>query len=690
MTVQLNQTIESGVLRSTLFVAAAISAITMLPRPSSSSEASPAAIECETISKTGALQIEADCTDAEFSRPVIDDTAEISDPVTLHKVSGHFEGTEVKFNFYFPPKDRWKGRFFHNVYPLTTGEARAETLIFGSESGAYTVQTGGSIGYRADAAAAKFSREVARDYYGEPDRKIYGYIYGGSGGSYQTIGAMENSKGVWDGAVPYVIGTPTSIPNNFFIRAFARHVLAPKSGEIADAMAPGGNGDPYRQLNHTERAVLEEVSAMGVPLKGWDHPGYLLGLEDAQGLMGFRDTVRGIDPTYASDFWSKPGYLGTEQSALGDLIRSAKVDVRVPIVEVEASRQTLTLERAITKGDPRDFEYELIDARGNSLGLLPGKLNIEARSFDVSDSVAPALRDRIIKAATLRITNEWSLALGTYHRHQIPHAPDITAWDQFAAPDGTPKFPQRKVEIGPVIGTGASGGASYDGNFEGKMIVVGNLLDLDAFPWHANWYAGRVKKKLGSLADDRFRVWINDNADHHDGSVIVSGKSDGEIIRLVSYVGIVQQAVKDVSAWVETGEAPASSTTYDLTNGQVSVPNHAQSRQGIQPVVKLSANGEASIAVSIGETVTLNGSIELPGSIGEVTAIEWSRSGRDNFEKEDVNELGPQQPVIQVQRTFSYDKPGTYFPVLRATVERNPGNASGHVMNLDRIRVVVR
>lgn len=61
------------------------------------------------------------------------------------------------------------------------------------------------------------SSTVAASYYGT-SRQIYGYIYGGSGGSYQTFDAIENSSGVWDGAVPFIPGLPISIPNNFFAR----------------------------------------------------------------------------------------------------------------------------------------------------------------------------------------------------------------------------------------------------------------------------------------------------------------------------------------------------------------------------------------------------------------------------------------------------------------------------------------
>jgi len=244
------------------------------------------------------IWITADNEDPLYNRPVIDSQEDLTIPVPHHKVSGHFEETDKRFNFYFPPKSLWEGRFFHLVYPLHDENASDETISFGADSGAYTVQTNGGGGYRVDAAASKFSKTVAADYYSSSEQ-IYGYIYGGSGGSFQTIGAIENSSGVWDGAVPFIPGVPTSIPNNFFIRVFARFVLEEKAPLIADAVSPGGSGDPYAELNDMERAVLDEVTKLGVPLQAWEDYLYLLDLDGTRELLGYGSTIQGRDPTYA-------------------------------------------------------------------------------------------------------------------------------------------------------------------------------------------------------------------------------------------------------------------------------------------------------------------------------------------------------------------------------------------------------
>ena len=334
------------------------------------------------------------------------------------------------------------------------------------------MQTNGGGGYRVDAAAAKFSKTVAAKYYGWSGR-IYGYIYGGSGGSYQTIGAIENTCGVWDGAVPFIIGVPTSIPNNFFVRAFARFVLEDKAPQIADAVSPGGSGDPFAGLTDLERSVLLEVTRLGVPLRMWEDYRYVLGLDTADGLLGFGGTVRAIDPTYANDFWTKPGYAGTEQSALGDLFRAART------------------------GD---------------------------------------------------IATDWSLALLTYHRHQVPAASEgFYPWDQFRAPNGDPIYPQRPLLIGALISASVTGGGTFTGQIQGKVIVVDNLLDTDAFPWQARLVrragAGRARRPLRGQLPGL-------------GTTTTLTTSVRRTPFLIDYNGILQQALRDVSAWAEQDIAP--------------------------------------------------------------------------------------------------------------------------------------
>lgn len=619
-----------------------------------------------------------------YNRPVIDSETDLTTPVPHRKVSGHFEGTDKKFTFYFPSKKTFAGRFFQNVYPLQDENATDVNVSFGADSGAYTVQTNGGGGYRVDAAAAKFSRIVAAKYYGWFGR-IYGYIYGGSGGSYQTIGALEGSEGVWDGAVPYITGVPTSIPNNFFIRAFARFVLEKKAQKIADAVSPGGSGDPYAGLNDTEKAVLQEVTKLGVPLHAWEDYNYLLGLNDAEGLLGFLAVLRGIDSTYVEDFWSKPGYLGTEKSALGEMFRSSKVNSIATITQDKRDAQnvvtSLTLDQVPKVSTPMYWlDYTLLAADGlTTVGKLLGSFDAQTKVFTIGKGNDENVLSAISTGAKLKIDNRWYLAALSYHRHQVPKAQSYTAWDQFRTADGTPIYPQRAMEVGPLITQSVSGGAAYNGNIHAKVIMVVNLFDMDAYPWNADWYSARVKESLGNRYADNFRLWYNDNADHI---------SPARTPRLVQYDGILQQALRDVSAWVEKGVAPPQSTSYKVVDGQVKVPGLAALRQGIQPVVDLTVGGAAKIDVKAGQTVTFIARIQVPKGSGKIVSTEWDFNGTGDFK---AWKFGAPRQTVNISMKFKYTKPGSYYPAIRVTSQRQGDTKTPFalIQNLSRIRVDV-
>jgi hypothetical protein len=212
------------------------------------------------------------------------------------------------------------------------------------------------------------------------------------------------------------------------------------------------------------------------------------------------------------------------------------------------------------------------------------------------------------------------------------------------------------------------------------VIVVENLLDTDAFPWPGDWYAKRVQANLGDRFDDNFRLWYNDNADH------IGPRTQ----RLVRYDGMLQQALRDVSAWVEQGIAPPRSTRYEVTDSQVSVPGDAAVRRGIQPVVDLTVKGPGDdrVDVAVGQSVTFQAKIQVPPNTGQVVATDWDFTGSGNFT---AVSFGPPKPTVHVQATFTYTTPGTYYAALRATSQRDgdPTAPFARVQNLGRVRVVV-
>lgn len=664
-----------------------------------------------------------------FTQPYIDVDEWRDAPVRHRYVHGGFKGTDTRFSFYLPPKAQYQGRFFQHITPVPDNENLAQLVPAGPynkigstlAAGAYFIETngGGKIdltkgslaladptitAYRANAAAAQFSRKVALEMYG--GKRPYGYAYGGSGGGFRTIGSIENTKGVWDGVVPYVIGSTMAIPNMFTVRMQALRVLRDKFPAIIDAMEPGGSGDPYAGLTAYEASVLREIERMGFPMKSWF--GY-----KTMGLHGFAALYGGVaaaDPTYFTDFWTKPGYLGhdhPEHFAKDRIQFTSKV--AAPITAAEAARLGLSTNPfeqtnrggvdTAFKGTPEEagrvVGFRLTEAPppvyflGGELvvggGAAKGKrlmANSLAGDVVLLGVVDPAVAAQIKPGDAVTVDNSNFLAMETYHRHQVP-GPDFKVWDQFRRPDGKPLYPQRPMLIGPIF-VKATAGSLQTGKFDGKMIVVASLWDREAMPWQADWYRGRVQANLGPRTDENVRLWYTDHALHGDEPTTDAAT------RIVSYVPVLQQALRDLSAWVERGVAPPASTAYRIEDGQVVVAAQAGDRGGIQPVVTLTANGRNRVEIAAGQSVTFVGAIEVPPGAGSIVAAQWDFDEQGKFETTSAIPPGARKATVRI--THRFDTPGTYYPALRGVSQRD-GDAQtpyGRIQNLGRVRVVVK
>lgn len=668
--------------------------------------------------------------DSLFQAPYVDIDEWRDQPVRHHYVHGGFEGTDTRFSFYFPPKEQYQGRFFHYITPvpisetLSQGASGEEDKIgFSVASGAYLVETNGggnegagmlgsgidpTIGaYRANAAAAQYSRVIAAQVYGP--HRAYGYAFGGSGGAFRTIGGMENTESVWDGAVPYVVGSPMAIPNVFAVRMHAMRVLKDVFPQILDAVEPGGSGDMYAGLNAEEQEALREVTRMGFPPKSWF--GY-----QTMGVHAFTALYRGVimaDCAYFEhDFWNVPGYLGANppESLLKARIQKTG-KIRRSIAEDEAVQLGLVLpvpaqERGTVDAAwkslgqaegtmPVAFQLEEtlpeVDFAGGDLILTTGaaasqavQLKGIAGSKVLLGAADPRVLASIQPGDEIQVDNSNFLAAQTYHRHQVP-GKEYTVWDQFRAADGSPLYPQRPMLLGPLFTQFASGVVPC-GKFKGKMIVVASLWDREAFPWQADWYRARVVEHLGDSADDQFRLWYTDHALHSD----ITAQEDPT--RTVSYLGALQQALRDLSAWVEQGVEPPATTAYQIMDGQVVVPPTAAERKGIQPVVTLQANGGERAEVAVGESVAFSAVIEVPPGTGTVVGAAWDFEGKGNFPVvERFDETSAVHSRLTLKIVHAFSTPGTYFPTLRATAQRQGDFKTPFacINNLDQVRVVV-
>jgi hypothetical protein len=657
-----------------------------------------------------------------FAHPYVDVEEWRDHPVRHRYVHGGFSDTQTRFSFYLPPEPLYGGRFFQHITPVPDSEHLAQQVPPGEQnkigfslaSGAFFVETNGGgvwggygssdptvAAYRANAASAQYARQLASATYGE--HRPFGYAYGGSGGGFRTIGGMENTSGVWDGAVPYVIGSPMAIPNMFTVRMHAQRILRHRLEQIVDAVEPGGSGDPYAGLSDEERDALREVTRMGFPLPSWF--GYrTMGMHAFPVLYG---GMRMADPTYFEAFWSEPGYLGYDPppSLERDRVRQ-HATVAAVVTHAEAVQLGLAVGPqpgrargavdtawrdagdpvevpvALRLSSPAPVAVEGADllvhsgaSRGARLGLLSYRDDVVV--FGPGD---PDVLLGIRAGDDVEVDNSGFLAAQTYHRHQVPDNDEFPVWDQFRHADGSPRYPQRPLILGPLFAAAAAG-TVQTGRFEGKMIVVESLLDREALPWQADWYRERVREHLGDALDDRFRLWFTENALHGDDV------TQEDATHTVSYVGVLHQALRDLSRWVETGVAPPDNTVYEVVDGQVVVPADAADRRGVQPTISLTVDGGARADVPAGAEVTLRVQAAVPPGTGVIVAVEWDLDGTGAFAVRDTVDLAAQ---VDLERRWSCPAPGTSFPVARVVSRRDGTDASPYacLRNLARVRVV--
>lgn len=669
------------------------------------------------------------CEDTQFKNPFVDVDKVITQPVKCRYVHGGFDdGT--RFSFYFPiDKADYSGRFFQYITPFPDSETSAQNYYaaspigFSISHGAYFVETneGGkldfadpstrrepSIGaYRANAACAQFSRHIAQLIYG--CERPYGYCFGGSGGAYRTTGSMESTEGVWDGAVPFVLGSPQAIPNMFAARMYALRMLRDKMGDIADAMEPGGSGDPYATLTTEQRQVLHEVSSLGFPLKSWYGWKYM----DAHGFLVLYRSVVAMDQKYFhDDFWHKPGYLGFDNppSLQRDHIQTKAVVKRI-IGQTEAEQ--LGLVKPLSKADrgsadrawasmgseikEKPVAYEIdqkvdMPTLGGELMMLSGKgkgqqLQI-TRAKDGYVTLAavnqPQLLPLLKVGDSVQVDNSDWLAVETYYRHQVP-TKDYYVWNQFRGYNDVPIYPQRPKLLGPMFTRGAAG-CLPTGKIHGKMILCCSVWDREAFAWQGDWYRRHIIEHLGSATDDNFRLWYTDHATH-------GGEDDPT--EVVDYTTTLYQALLDVSDWVERGVAPSHTSTYEVEDGQVMLAADGKSRGGIQPVPCVTIHGKERTEVKPGETVTIHVTVDVPQGTGKVVRADWCLDDSKQFtQPADLTQArySADGEHVEFEQTVSYDKAGTYFPTVKIYSERK-GNAQTPytcIANLGKVRVVVK
>lgn len=674
-------------------LAAALTAAMLHPAVASAQSTTAASTECTAPQPNGPVFVTADCTDPGLTTPYTDKDEQrtTTDPATKVKVSyryihGGFKDTKSTFSLYFPAKAKYQGRFFEQTYPtVSVDDASPHDIVFAITNGAYAVSTnnngglplGGVLsGYRTNAAAAKYSREVAKKVYGTSERPR-GYIFGASGGAYQTLASAENTENVYDGAIPMVSGTSNSIPSFMTVQLLASRVLGDALPKVVDALEPGGSGDPYAGLTAAQRAALEEATKLGFPQRGWWQYASLTG----GAFTAVEGGIEALDSTYADDFWSQPGYEGSDPAVAAARVQhdstiqkvSGKDPITVQLADVPAG-DYVGADLIINSGAAAGKKLQVAKVTGNAVEIVSGAEASTTGAIQAGDQV--------------RLDNSWNIAMQYYQRHQVP-TPDQYGWNQYRGADGAPLEPQRAQLVGEFL-VKTIGGSVATGNFHGKMIMLSSLLDVQAFPWPADWYQKLATSARGAdVVGSDYRLWYMDNSDHDP----FYGSTGPASTHIVPYSGEFEQALLDLDAWVKGGKTPAASTSYTVgADTQLALPATAAERKGLQPTVSVTAGkgGTDHVEVAAGKAVTLSAQAAVPPGTGKIVRVEWDFDGTGKYAEQST--VGTPTATKTATVTHTFTKPGTYFVAVRVTSERD-GNAKapyGHVQNLARARVVVK
>ena len=659
--------------------------------------------------------------DEAFQKPFIDRDEWLErEGYRCRYVHGGFEGTELRFAFFFPEADAYRGRFFHYLSPVQ-GDENAALSMHGMEDrigfavthGAYYVESNMGVAsfasmrdttiiYRASAAAAEFSRKTAREMYG--GGRPYGYVYGGSGGSYKTFACIENTA-VWDGAVPYVTGTPVSIPNSFTMRARAKRVLRRVLPLIADHTEPGGieKEELYSKMTDEEAAVLEEATRFGFPMRDW----FMYSILDDGSLPIFVQMLRAADPEYYTDFWTKEGYFGADpnNSVNRDRIRfeARIVEMNIPGVEERKDacptgaddawkrgrvslegKAWLRLDRSFPSDAYVQGTYVTLisgESRGYSVVLKEGRGDIAViepffGACDFAEKFA-----NVKPGDGVLVDNSDYIALQSLHIHQTPKS-GYPSWNVYRNADGTPKYPQRPLDFGLRFARGGCGSVQSGDFGNAKVIVVAALMDESALPWMADWYRRLVQEVRGDDAP-HYRLWYVDRAFHGDQ------ERTPDDLHLVSYLGVLHSALLSVSDWVERGIAPNETTVYSVEEGIVTAPDDARLRKGVQPTVSLLAGGEKCAVCRCGEEVEFAARIVLPERGGRLTAVEWSFDGRSDYPEKGT--FLSDGETAEAYARHRFEQAGTYFVAVRCISQlRGEDDRFTRIFALDRVRVTVK
>jgi hypothetical protein len=683
-------------------------------------------------------------TDPFFGSAYVDLDEERSTPVPHRFVHGGFEGTSTRFSFSFPTDGSYQGRLLqplegaHGGHENAFGSELVGDMIGGlrmtARLGAFMAESnqghigddldpaGGDdptlYGHRASAEVARLAKVAAALVYGQEPH--HSYIWGGSGGGRRSPLCLENCPGVWDGALPFAGGGPIVEHGNTdkikgaqtmsFASMFnCQRILGDKVLSVADAMAPGGDGDPFKGLATHQREELAMLYALGFP-RGDE---YMIAQPGGQMWLwtSMADALEEQDPAYFENFWSKPGYMGHDQPELvaPDVINtratvsrllSAKdvlEDPRFLQPEFQNMRIWVPIMAAHANSDydiPLVAELEGIEGGyplGSGVRVLTGAAagrQLYAQQavgnvfFCDGEGDANLLRfTDVLPGDEVLVDNRKFLAYHYFARH---HLMDDIQFDALRV-DGKPIYPQHPVPL-----QSALMGVGYSGQYRGKLIWVHHTHDSSLWPPQGVIYLDAVLGAQGeSGSQEQFRLrWI-ENAEHGPAMMMPSQPNRASHTWLIDYMPYIEQSIKDLIDWVELGVDP-SPTEFEFRDNRVHLSPDASVRLGIQPTIAVTANGTVRAQVAVGEPVSLELRAAAPPRSGTLVGADWDFDGLGSFPFAHP-EVDGTATSLTLQTTHSFDRPGEYFVTGRVHSHRD-GDLTDpfrRITNVAQARVVV-
>lgn len=642
-------------------------------------------------------------------------------PIPYTEIKGYFRARDIKtsplpagvtdspslrqqdYVFRIPAKKFFRSRVMQIQHPVTAETIVDNRLAF--TNGAMSVNhinagpTNVSGHWRHSAAATKIAEDIVRKMYGTTG-KIYGYYWGCSGGGQMAQAAAEGQTGVWDGVIVVCPATRGNPAHAFQWQGHFMLALSEAKRSRLMSLRMVGNGVNaldgltdaektllYSGLNEEERSVLNELLAAGYPLNELNSFMMLLPVTGTNEIFY-------QDPTYEDDFWSKPGYAGSNPPAY---LSAAKMDGFATIVAVNRSAtgviNSVQLDPATVPPVPaasaspigvtgqrfyvyeRDGRTRVVDPgrRSEAYGALTGAIDRGTGLLTLSANNSPVLLGGLVKGGKIRVTNRFLLAAYFYPRHTI--VPGYYQYDQYRNTDGSPKYPQRAFSVADVTTVKQGAGVLSLGNIKTKVMLFQNLSDFLAFPSWVAGYANTIEQNLGKAkADQMLRVYYQERGGHTNGGIVG---------------GVFNQALTDMMAWVEQGVTPKPSSRwrFELPLTQVILSPDAAVRRGLQPVVNVTVNGSDLARVNVNEPVNLVASLAMPPATGKIVQYDWTYGTAT-----DATVLAKPLPKVDVARTVSFTAPGDYIIRLTANGQRNglvaPDNQTLE-QNYKEVRVIV-